>query len=43
MSFLPLDIEQMDQCDEELRQTIRRMWPMQARKMLNLLVPPDEG
>jgi hypothetical protein len=33
----------MDQADEELRQTIRRMWPMQAKKMLNLLVPPDEG
>ncbi|OWA50438.1 Voltage-dependent calcium channel type A subunit alpha-1 [Hypsibius exemplaris] len=34
--------EQMDQEDEELRQTIRRMWPMQAKKMLNFLVPPDE-
>lgn len=32
-----------DQLDEELRQSIRRMWPMQAKKMLNYLVPPDEG
>ncbi|GAU95712.1 hypothetical protein RvY_07287-2 [Ramazzottius varieornatus] len=31
-----------DQLDEELRQSIRRMWPMQAKKMLNYLVPPDE-
>ncbi|XP_055327220.1 voltage-dependent calcium channel type A subunit alpha-1-like isoform X2 [Paramacrobiotus metropolitanus] len=34
--------DEMDQADEELRQTIRRMWPIQAKKILNLLVPPDD-
>lgn len=32
--------EEMDQADEELKVTITHIWPLQARKVLNLLVPP---
>ncbi|CAH0722297.1 unnamed protein product, partial [Brenthis ino] len=31
--------EEMDQADEELRETITNIWPLQAKKMLDLLVP----
>lgn len=31
--------EEMDQADEELRETIRHIWPLQARKILDLLIP----
>lgn len=30
----------MNQADEELRVTISQIWPLQANKMLDLLVPP---
>lgn len=33
----------MDRADEELRETIKKIWPLQAAKKLNLLVPPKEG
>lgn len=29
----------MDDADEELRQTIQMIWPFQAKKMLDLLIP----
>lgn len=29
----------MDQADEDLRETITQIWPIQAKKMLDLLVP----
>lgn len=32
----------MDIADEELRETIRMIWPLQARKMMDLLVPKKE-
>ncbi|XP_025830104.1 voltage-dependent calcium channel type A subunit alpha-1 isoform X9 [Agrilus planipennis] len=32
--------EEMDQADEELRDTIKTIWPLQAKNMLDLLVPP---
>ncbi|XP_050331190.1 voltage-dependent calcium channel type A subunit alpha-1 isoform X13 [Bactrocera neohumeralis] len=32
--------EEMDQADMELRETITNIWPLQAKKMLDLLVPP---
>lgn len=32
----------MDQADEELRGTIQQIWPFQAKKMLDLLVPRRE-
>lgn len=38
-------VEEMDKLDDELRELIRKMWPVQARKkkLLNLLVPPNSG
>ncbi|KAF6205927.1 hypothetical protein GE061_020103 [Apolygus lucorum] len=35
--------EEMDQADEELRDTVRSIWPLQAKKMLDLLIPKQEG
>lgn len=35
--------DEMDQADEELRETIRNIWPLQAKKMLNLLIPRNDG
>ncbi|XP_041787979.1 voltage-dependent calcium channel type A subunit alpha-1-like isoform X6 [Anopheles merus] len=34
--------EEMDQADAELRHTISHIWPLQAKKMLDLLVPLNE-
>lgn len=34
--------EEMDQADDELRETIRHIWPLQAKKMLDLLVPQSD-
>jgi len=35
--------DEMDQADDELRETIRNIWPLQAKKMLDLLIPRKEG
>ncbi|KAH1005168.1 hypothetical protein HUJ04_006202 [Dendroctonus ponderosae] len=32
--------EEMDQADDELRETIKNIWPLQAKNMVNILVPP---
>lgn len=32
----------MDQADEELRETVSHIWPLQAKKMLDLLVPKTD-
>lgn len=32
----------MDQADEELRVTITHIWPLQAKKLLDLLVPRND-
>lgn len=34
--------EEMDQADAELRVTITHIWPLQAKKMLSLLVPQTD-
>ncbi|XP_052128291.1 voltage-dependent calcium channel type A subunit alpha-1 isoform X22 [Frankliniella occidentalis] len=34
--------DEMEQADEELRQTIQKIWPLQAKKMLDLLIPRRE-
>ncbi|PSN29567.1 Voltage-dependent calcium channel type A subunit alpha-1 [Blattella germanica] len=34
--------DEMDQADEELRDTIRNIWPLQAKKMLDLLIPKND-
>ncbi|KAL7061478.1 hypothetical protein AAHC03_0951 [Spirometra sp. Aus1] len=33
--------EVMDQRDNELRYCLCRLWPVQAKRMLNILIPPD--
>lgn len=34
----------MDEADEELRQTLRRIWPLKAKKnIIDLVVPPNTG
>lgn len=35
--------EEMDQADEELRATVQIIWPLQAKKMLDLLIPRNDG
>lgn len=37
-----ISAEEMDQADEELRETITQIWPLQAKKMLDLLVPRND-
>lgn len=37
-----LSAEEMDTADQELRETIRMIWPLQADKMTDLLVPRRE-
>ena len=32
----------MDRADTELKDTIRNIWPIQAKKMIDLLVPPHD-
>lgn len=32
----------MDQADDELRETIKNIWPLQAKNMIDLLVPPTD-
>ncbi|XP_060526741.1 voltage-dependent calcium channel type A subunit alpha-1 isoform X5 [Cylas formicarius] len=34
--------EEMDRADDELRETIKNIWPLQAKNMVDLLVPPNE-
>lgn len=33
----------MDKNDEALRETINKLWPVQAKKICHTLVPPNEG
>lgn len=32
----------MDQADDELKETIKNIWPLQAKHMVDLLVPPTD-
>ena len=41
--FATKDADEMDKADEELRETIRKLWPLQSAKKINLLVPLKEG
>lgn len=34
--------EEMDQANIELRHTIQSIWPLEAKNMINLLVPPSD-
>ena len=33
----------MDEANLELRVTIKKIWPLQAKKVLDLIIPPDNG
>ena len=35
--------EEMDQADKELRDTIKKLWPLQAKKVVDKLLPRDDG
>jgi hypothetical protein len=41
--FISTSADEMDKKDEELRETIRKLWPLKAKKKMNLFVPPNEG
>jgi len=43
MCLYHISVEEMDKNDEELRESIVKLWPLQGPKMHGLLVPPDEG
>ena len=34
---------EMDTADSELKQTIKKIWPMQAKKIIDYIIPPDDG
>jgi hypothetical protein len=37
-------VEEMDEADEELRQTLRKIWPLKAKKnLVDLAVPQNSG
>jgi len=36
-------VEEMDKNDEELRESIMKLWPIQGPTMHTILVPPNEG
>jgi voltage-dependent calcium channel N type alpha-1B len=39
-----ISVEEMDEADEELRQTLRKIWPLKAKKnLIDLAVPPNAG
>lgn len=43
-NFSCFSVEEMDEADEELRQTLRKIWPLKAKKnMIDLVVPPNGG
>lgn len=33
----------MDEANQELRVTIKKIWPLQAKKVLDLIIPQDVG
>src|SRR5947209_6395148 len=35
--------EEMDQADRELRHTLNKLWPLQAKKIIDKLIPPNDG
>lgn len=37
-----ISADEMDQADMELKETIKTIWPLQAKNMVDLLVPPSD-
>lgn len=43
LSIKMRDAAEMDEADEELRQMLRKIWPVKVKKLMKYLVPPDNG
>lgn len=43
LSSLYVVADEMDEANQELRVTIKKIWPLQAKKVLDLIIPPDNG
>ena len=42
--FYIISVEEMNDADQELRDTLRKLWPLHARKgMIDVAVPQDDG
>jgi len=41
--FLCVTAEEMDRLDEALRCSIKKLWPIEGKKMHSLLIPPNDG
>lgn len=37
-----ISADEMDQADDELKETIKNIWPLQAKNMVDLLVPSND-
>ena len=42
-SYLDFKADEMDEANQELRITIKKIWPLQAKKVLDLIIPQDQG
>jgi hypothetical protein len=43
LSIKMRQVDEMDQADKELKETIHKLWPLQAKKIADRLVPNGEG
>lgn len=43
LSIKMRQVDEMDQADKELKETIHKLWPLQAKKIADKLVPCDDG
>jgi len=41
--LLTATAEEMDKHDDGLRETIRKLWPIQGKKLFSIMVPPNDG
>ncbi|GAB6022011.1 hypothetical protein CHUAL_006163 [Chamberlinius hualienensis] len=41
LKIKPRHVDEMDTADEELKETITKLWPLQAKKVLDSLIPPN--
>ena len=40
---MAFEADEMDEANQELRITIKKIWPLQAKKVLDLIIPQDQG
>lgn len=43
LSIKMRQVDEMDQADKELKETIHKLWPLQAKKIADRLVPNRDG